>query len=747
MTKNIGKIIDAKSEGLESKDINFYLSEISAAGNREKEWRLAAESYFRKYASERDSALGADERLRRKGGRFNVFYSNTEILKSALLPDIPHLIIERRFAKEQAQDDKEKQFYAAVSEIVERAVSYNTNDGAAADEIEAFKYDYLIAGRGVLWCVLSNKTQEGEEADGKSIEIVEQRVKIEHINYDDFRFSSGRKWSEVWWIARRHLLKRQDLIERFGAKKGEAVKIEARVEGKKDKGDNYIKENLAQVWEIWDRDERRIYFVCEGYPDDFLEIKEDPYKLDNFYPTVEPLRSIRSNLNLKAVPEYEIYKAEAEDLSECAARAAKLIKSIQAKAFYPARYKDLIKNLETSEDNEYVGIDVTGEINDAGGITSIFAYPPIEAKQRVAAGLYEHQNHLLNVIYNITGISDIMRNASTDETATATRQKGRFGALRLQERQKAIDNYIKGIYSIITEIVCESFTIGSLREISSISLPTEEQKGQYQGRIELLASKQQEFQEQIKQAQERAQALIVSGRKEEGQRLIAEIERRSQAAQGQLQKMQPNAETAKFMSLPTWESVKEFLENNRLRSYLLDIETAFSIWADDEQTRKERIELLNIWTESIQKAMPIIAQAPELAQTFNKLISWAIDGFRASRSVKNGIEDALSQMVEKIKQQAAQPKQQQVDPQLLLAQAEQTRAQGEVMSAQAKVQEVQQEAKIKEEEIKIKVRELAIKEAELGIKEREFGINSQAKAADIKIKEDKNVIEALKAGS
>jgi hypothetical protein len=96
------------------------------------------------------------------------------------------------------------------------------------------------------------------------------------------------------------------------------------------------------------------------------------------------------------------------------------------------------------------------------------------------------QQNLIQNIYEITGISDLMRSVSnTNETATASLQKGKFGSLRLQQRQEALNNYIKDVYKICAHIICEMYSAQTLQKITEIKLPDDIQKAEFENTMQM----------------------------------------------------------------------------------------------------------------------------------------------------------------------------------------------------------------------------------------------------------------------
>jgi hypothetical protein len=90
----------------------------------------------------------------------------------------------------------------------------------------------------------------------------------------------------------------------------------------------------------------------------------------------------------------------------------------------------------------------------------------------------------VNAIYEITGVSDIMRGASNvGDTATAVTKKTNFGTLRNQDRQNDMQRFMADLFRIKADIICEQFDKQKLLEF----LPKEErQTTEAQAAVELL---------------------------------------------------------------------------------------------------------------------------------------------------------------------------------------------------------------------------------------------------------------------
>ncbi len=97
------------------------------------------------------------------------------------------------------------------------------------------------------------------------------------------------------------------------------------------------------------------------------------------------------------------------------------------------------------------------------------SFLPIKEVAEVVMHLFEARDKIKNDLYEITGLSDILRGqADPRETATAIKTKGRWGSLRLQDRQAEIARFCRDIIRMMGEIIAEHYPDETLIEVSGI---------------------------------------------------------------------------------------------------------------------------------------------------------------------------------------------------------------------------------------------------------------------------------------
>jgi hypothetical protein len=97
----------------------------------------------------------------------------------------------------------------------------------------------------------------------------------------------------------------------------------------------------ALVWTIWNKTDRKVYVISEGYKEAPLVVKDDPLRLEQFFPVPRPLYSIFTTDSLIPVPEYAVYQDHAIQLDEINERIAVLTDALRRRGVYDASIEEL----------------------------------------------------------------------------------------------------------------------------------------------------------------------------------------------------------------------------------------------------------------------------------------------------------------------------------------------------------------------------------------------------------------------
>ena len=109
-----------------------------------------------------------------------------------------------------------------------------------------------------------------------------------------------------------------------------------------------------------------------------------------------------------------------------------------------------------------------------GGLANVLQEAPLDNLIRALTALYQSRQTVIETIYEITVISDIMRGQSASrETATAQRIKGQFGAMRLVNRQRTIEKFLDKIMQLKAELLVENLEPSLLEKMTAVAIPPE----------------------------------------------------------------------------------------------------------------------------------------------------------------------------------------------------------------------------------------------------------------------------------
>lgn len=654
--------------------VRRWLLEIAVYEKEAGEWPAKSDKIVKRYLDER----GSEDDSKTK---FNVLWSNIETLRPALYSRIPKPQVERRF-KDASPVAR------TAAEVLERSIAFNVDEYDFDDTVKAAVMDYLLPGRGQVWvryvpfmgpaAEVEGAPETGEMVSNSEIEddtgevappaqeVVYEQTVCDYVHWKDFGHTVARRWAEVRAVWRKVYMTRAEMVDRFGAEKGGKVGLDytpehfSELEQKDENNESFKK---AVVYEIWDKSTRKALWISKGYPDDVLDEVDDPLRLRNFFPCPRPMLATTSNDSLIPVPDFIEYQDQADEMDNLTARIAMLTDSLRVAGVYnkdadeEGRIAELV---DPRSGNIMVPVSNWAAFAQSGGMNGAISWMPIEEVATVITTLYTARAQVKADLYEITGISDIMRGqGDASETATAQRIKGQFGTMRLKERQAEAQRFIRDIMRIKGEIIAEHFSPDTLRVQTGIEMP------------------------------DAAPPMMPPPTG-----------------------MAPGAAPVSAKSQPaTWADVMALLRNDAMRSFAIDIETDSTIAVDDEEEKKSVSEFFSAVGSLLTQAMPIIQAAPETGTMFGEMLLFGVRRFRAGRQLEGAIESAINQMQQKASAPPAEP---QPDPAMMEAQGrmqlEQQKLAAEDAKAQAAMQMDQQrmagEAQVKNDELLLKAREI-----------------------------------------
>lgn len=432
--------IDYKEKDLKelAKD---WLERIQAADKRESDWQDEATCAEDIYLCKKDSKNQTD---------FNIVYSMVETTVPAIYNSTPNPDVRPRF-------NMSDPVLKVVADIYERSLMAQMDDDKVDAEVEKLAQDAVLAGRGVI------RVRFHADVDGES--ITNERLTYENVSWRDYREGPAKRAGDVPWRAFRHTV----TLKEMRRISDDAV---FELQTSADDTDADAENEDVDVWEIWCRDTGKVYFVVDEISK-VLKIEDDPLGLKNFYPCPDPVQPVTGTGQRTPVCPYSAYKRLAEELDRITRRINKIMSGLKVRGFIAASAED-IAQLAESEDNTLVPIPNIEGLAATGGLDRAIMWWPVEQAAQVLMQLYQQRDQTKNAIYEITGISDIVRGQSDpNETAAAQRIKTQWGSQRVKRLQRMVQSHIRDLFVISAEIMASKFRPEELIHISGVQVQEE----------------------------------------------------------------------------------------------------------------------------------------------------------------------------------------------------------------------------------------------------------------------------------
>jgi hypothetical protein len=451
---------------------DLYERELAAAKKELEAWHTAAERVVKRYLGGKTTSASASE----EGGVFNLFWSNCNILKAALFAKQPRADVSRRH--KDFMDDVAR----VAGNIIERILNFDM-DSRASDFDQALRNvieDRLIPGMGQMWLryeptfvkrqvepVVDPMTGQTMVEGGEFEVIGDEHVAADYVYWKDFLYSPARTWKEVRWVARGVWMTRDQLREKFGHNADEVPLISARGAKSSSMPENDPWQK-AQVWEIWNKETRYVCWKVLGF-DKVLGEQSDPLGLTDFFPCPKPLMANFTTTAFKPKADYQMLRDQYVELDVVTARIALLEDAIRVAGVYDKGSPMVAQLVNNRIQNVMIPADNWAMFAEKGGIKGAVDWFPLDIVIVALEKLRDVKRSLMQDLYELTGLSDIMRGATVaSETATAQQLKAQYGSVRMQFMQGELAEFVQSALGIKAEIMAAHFQPETLKRRSLI---------------------------------------------------------------------------------------------------------------------------------------------------------------------------------------------------------------------------------------------------------------------------------------
>ena len=575
-----------------------------------------------------DRSPSQDALVRTYAGKTNLFWSNVQVILSAIYGRLPKAEVDRKFTD---FDDDVARVAGVIMQRILNGDIEREHDDTSASMRDACQ-DRFVSGLGQVWVRYDVDTDESEEPvidpmtgqpavdpdtgqpQTQTVEkILNEEAEVDYVYWEDFLYSPCRRWRECRWVARRVYLSEPKLKARFKLTDEQAAQVpmqaRAAADNQGNRDDDVLKATpfkQAAIWEIWDKDSNSVCWFVEGCQF-VLDYQPDPLELDDFFPCPQPVVATTLTKAFIPRPDYAMAQDLYKELDRINSKLSHLTDAVKAAGVYDKNAGPLKQLMTTAVENALVPVDNWSVFAERGGLKGVADWMPIDQYVNAIVQLNQRKQQLQADLYEVLGISDIMRGASVaSETATAQQLKVQYGGARLSNLQNEVARFVSATMRIRANVICNVFQPETIIERSQIMRTPD---AQY--------------------AQQAVQLL-----KDFGTAMFRIVV------------------TADTLAAPDWEAEKS-----------------------------ARTEFLGAVSNYIMSSGPVVQNNPQLGSFLMKLLQWAAAGFKGAKGIE-GVLDNAARQLEQQAQTPPQPKPPTPDDNMKSAQAQKYTAEAQKTQAE-----------------------------------------------------------------
>ena len=325
---------------------------------------------------------------------------------------------------------------------------------------------------------------------------------------------------------------------------------------------------------------------------------------------------------------------------------------MQVKGCYDASIPEIARLFTEGTNADMIPVKNWGAFAEKQGLAGAISLVDLNPIAQALKEAYLAMEQIKSQVYEITGISDIVRGASeASETATAQQIKGRYASLRLKCYQDEVALFATECLRLKAQIMCGKFDPQTLIQVAAVDQLLEEDKQFVPAALQLLI----------------------------GERIN-----------------NPDATLGHY--------------DNPVRSFRVDIEADTLVQIDEEQEKSARMEFLQATGAFLKEAVPAAQMTPQLVPLLMAMLKFGVTGFKVGKTIEGAFDEAESQF----KQAMANPQPEQPDPEMMKVQgqqqAEQARLQHDQqvvqMQSQQEQQRIQMESQARERELNLEAQKV-----------------------------------------
>ena len=437
----------------------FWQRELGASSSRLRKFRNMGTKIVSRFLGGSKTTQDARDSDDSRSGTFrlNLFHSNVVTLQSMLYVDLPQVMVSRRF--DDPNDDEGR----VASMIMERLLNNDIQENGEEYEctLKAALQDRLLPGLGVAR-VRYEVEMEMDPATGVEVVTFED-APIDYYHWRDVSWGWGRTFADLPWVAFRTWMKKDEVAARFGDEAAEGVQLKqesvvTNPQEEPTEADEDSPWRKAEVWEIWDKESRKIVWLSPGY-DKVLDTRDDTLGLSGFFPCAPFLLANQTTSLYVPVADFYLAQDLYNEVDILQTRISIITEAVKVVGVYDRNAEGIGRMFKEGTDNDLIPVDNWALFAEKGGIQGQIDWVPIAEISETLLKLRELRDEAIGLLQQVTGMSDIMRGelGGQYEGVGQSQLKAKFGSVRVQALQDDLAKFASDLFQLKAEVISRHF--------------------------------------------------------------------------------------------------------------------------------------------------------------------------------------------------------------------------------------------------------------------------------------------------
>ena len=347
------------------------------------------------------------------------------------------------------------------NDIAENGLEYNT-------VLRSTLLDRLLPGLG---CARIRYTfDEGVNPETQQPEATNERAPADYFYWGDVLWGWCRSFSDMPWLAYRSYLTEDEATERWGEGVAKDLTYEKQLptntEDSKaqDDPDQASAWQKTEVWEVWDKSKREVVYISiKGGHDKVLETKPDPLGLTQFYPSPPFLLANPTTSLYMPTPDFNMAQDLYNEIDVLQSRIATLTSAVKVIGVYDSAADGVQRMFSEGTDNTLIPVENWAIFGEKGGITGAVQWLPLQDVVNALQTLTQIRDETIALLYQITGMSDIMRGSSDQYKGVGQVQtEAKMGSVRIQALEDEFGQFASDLMQLKAEVIARHFSPKSI---------------------------------------------------------------------------------------------------------------------------------------------------------------------------------------------------------------------------------------------------------------------------------------------